>query len=135
MTATAHLQHFESSEILLDQQQAWDVLRFFWPHTNVKPGSLTQTDREFAQALLVEAVDASYAMGFVEAAFRSLAKLPKGLGAVLKSFAKRAAKQWFKHATQDDLADPEIYESVRARLALNFRSTWTMREQGLPLTW
>ena len=47
---------------------------------------------------------------------------------MVKGFAKAALKHWFKHATRADLANPQIYESVRLTLARNFRSTWKIRQ-------
>jgi len=125
-----YLKRFKDDELVLSADNAFTVLRFFWPGTNVKPGALNVEDRKFAQALLLEAIEASYAMGYVEALFRSVAKIPKGLGAVIKSFAKGAVKHWFRHATRKGLMDdPKIYEIVRQRLALNFKSVWAIREQ------
>jgi len=76
--------------------------------------------RAFAQGLLVEAIERSCQLGFVEALFRAGANPTKGATAVLKSFGKRAAKHWFKHATAKDLSDIKIYDMVRDRLAVNF---------------
>jgi hypothetical protein len=47
---------------------------------------------------------------------------------MVKGFAKAALKHWLKHATRADLANPQIYESVRLTLARNFRSTWKIRQ-------
>lgn len=129
------LRPFAPDEILLTPEQAWQVLRFFWPSTDVTPGSLTAEDRAFAQGLLVEAIDRSYEMGYVESLFRSffpvgVAPTFAGIRKAVKEFAKRALKQWFRHATGKDLKDPKIYESVRVTLARNFRSTWEIRRQG-----
>jgi len=54
---------------------------------------------------------------------------------MVKSFAKAALKYWFKHATRADLANPQIYESVRLTLARNFRSAWKIRELTGELTY
>lgn len=127
------LRKFSSSEIVLTQDAAWRVLRFFWPDLSTSPGALTMEDRAFAQGLLVEAIDASYQMGFVEQLFKSFyMKVPdsyESIREMVKSFGKAALKHWFKHATGADLADPQIYESVRSRIAINFRSIWKIREQ------
>jgi hypothetical protein len=127
------LKNFEKSEIKLSQEEAWNVIRFFWPAASASPGDLTDADRSFAQGLLVEAIDGSYNMGFVELLFKSFyMKVPNSfdqIGSMVKSFAKAALKHWFKHATQADLADPKIYESVRATLARNFSTVWRIREQ------
>jgi hypothetical protein len=133
------LKRFSGSELLLSQEQAWKVLRFFWPETSTQPGSLTQSDVGFAQGLLVEAVDGSYNMGFVEQVFQSFyMKVPTSFAdirGIVKEFAKSALKHWFRHATGADLKDPKIYESVRATLARNFRSAWRLRQETGELTY
>jgi hypothetical protein len=133
------LQHFEEKDILLTQEQAFRVIRFFWPDASVVPSALSSTDRAFAQALLIEAIDASYKMGFVEHIFNAFyGKVPrsfKDIKDLVKDFAKAAMKHWFKHATGADLRDPQIYEMVRVDIARNFRSTWKIREQSGELTY
>jgi hypothetical protein len=133
------LRRFAPEEIRLSNEQAWRVLRFFWPDTSILSGDLTQADLSFAQALLVEAIDSSYHMGYVEHLFKSFyMKVPASWSDVedmVKGFAKAALKHWFKHATSKDLADAEIYETVRLTLARNFRSTWKIRELTGELTY
>jgi hypothetical protein len=127
------LRHFNLSEIILSNEDASAVIRFLWPNELIQPGSITTEDRAFAQALLIEAIDASYKMGFVEQLFKAFfMKVPtsfQSIRGMVKSFAKAAAKHWFKHATGNDLLDPKIYESVRLTLARNFKTTLKIREQ------
>jgi len=133
------LQRFGESEIKLNQHDAFSALRFFWLEPGLSPQQLTVEDRGFAQALLVEAIDRSYEMGFVEILFRSFyGKIPASFSSVrdmVKAFAKAAAKHWFKHATRKDLEDPQIYESVRRKIAVNFRSVWRIRIETGELTY
>jgi hypothetical protein len=68
------------------------------------------------------AIDASYAMGYVEQLFRTVANPGGGLKAMSKKLAKRFSQHWFKHARQSDLEDVRIYDSVRSRIALSYRS-------------
>jgi hypothetical protein len=128
------LLRFSSSELLLTQEQAWKILRFFWPDMNTPPNSLTVNDRSFAQALLIEAIDGSYNMGFVKLIFDYFfMKPPTSFGNIkdmVKIFVKAAMNHWFKHATGANLKDPKIYESVRLTLARNFRTTWKIREES-----
>jgi hypothetical protein len=125
------LKHFNGQEIKITQNDAFAVLRFFWMEPGVLPQQLTNEDLSFAQALLVEAIDRSYDMGFVELIFRNFyGKIPSSFEAIrnmVKSFAKAAAKHWFEHATNKDLENPKIYESIRYQLAANFRSVWQIR--------
>lgn len=71
---------------------------------------------------MLEAIDASYVVGYVEAIFRSAANPTKRAVKVFKKFGKKAAKHWFKHVTSHDLQNVEVYDFVRDRLALGFRS-------------
>jgi hypothetical protein len=124
------LRRFTASEVRLDNQQAFDVLRFFFQHnTSINISQITIEDRAFAQALLVEAVDASFQMGFVESIFRSAMSLTPSVKDIIKGLLKYAAKSWFRHATGRDMSDPKIYESVRVTLVRNFRSVWSLRTQ------
>src|SRR5437867_1566513 len=119
---SADLRRFSESEVFLSQEQAWRALKFFWPDISIAPGALTVGDRSFAQALLVEAIDSSYQEGFVEIIYRVFfMKVPQSFSAIkdmVKEFAKKALKHWFKHATGADLQDPKIYDNIRKTLAL-----------------
>lgn len=76
--------------------------------------------RGFAQGLIIEAIECSYQMGFVESLWRATSNPANGATKIMKSFGKRAARHWFKHARAQDLADVKIYDSVRKMLAYNF---------------
>ena len=79
------LQHFSGDEILLSNQQAWQVLLFFFGgNASMSPASLTENDRSFAEALFIEAIDASEAMGYIESIFRSAMKLKPEIKDILK---------------------------------------------------
>jgi len=81
--------------------------------------------------LLVEAIYASYAMGFVAAIFKATVDPTKGVGSVIKSFGKAAFKHWFHHAAANDLLDIKIYETVRRQLSLNFGRHFIAMRSGL----
>lgn len=127
------LMRFSADQVKVSQHDAFRILRFFWLEPGVVPGQLTPDDRGFAQALLVEAIDMSYDMGFIEILFKNFyMKVPtdfKDIQEMVKSFCKEAVKHWFKHATGTDLENPRIYESVRSSVARNFRSAWLTRVQ------
>ena len=100
---------------------------------------MTDDDLGFAQALLLEAVDKSYAMSFVQDVYDVFyGKVPTGFDAIkdmLKDFVKKAARTWWDHATGKDLDDPKIYTAVKAALTSNFRSVWVIRLQTGELTY
>ena len=97
---------------------------------------MTDHVREFAQGLLLEAIDASYALGWVQIVFSVFEgifyKQPTtSLKKVIKKFAKKAAKHWFKHVKNiTDLSHIQIYEIVRIQLNQNFSTTMTLYLNG-----
>ncbi len=137
--ADIHLKHFGKDEIIITPDQAQRILVFFFG-SNVPPTEqLKDDDVAFAQALLLEAIDKSYAMGYVHAIFDTFyGKVPTSpdwIKDAIEDFAKKAAKNWYVHATGKDLSNPKIYISVRGQIISNFQSVWQMRMQGLDLTY
>jgi hypothetical protein len=137
--STATLRHFTSDELLFDQEQTFTILRYFGLEPGIQAASLNDEDRSFAQALLVEAVDASYVMGYVNIIFDTFYMKPAvsfdKVKEMTKEFLKKVAEHWFEHATKDNLRDPKIYENVRVRLQSVARSAWKIREQTGALTY
>jgi hypothetical protein len=122
------LRRFTANEVRLDTAQAFDVLRFFFrANTSINISQITIEDRAFAQALLVEAVDASFHMGFIESIFTSAMSLSPSVKDIIKDLLRYAAQSWFRYATGQNMSDPKIYESVRVTLVRNFRTPWAMR--------
>jgi len=127
----ASLKRFSGSDLILDAEQAKAVLTFFFGEHEM-PTAMTDEDRSFAQGLLVEAIDASYSMGYVEAIWDAITDkniLKGNLKGIVKSFVKLAAKNWFKRykVNISKLNDIEIYQSVKVTLARNFRTPWQYR--------
>jgi hypothetical protein len=118
------LRKFSDNELLFDEKETRVILKFiFEPADFDFIESLTMSDsiRGFTQGLLVEAIDASYAIGFVDAIFRSTTNPTKGALAIIKEFSKKALKHWFKHATVNDLQKVKVYDFVRLHIANQFR--------------
>lgn len=128
----ASLRHFTQEEIIITGEEAKIIYKFFFDKNqtviNIANSDeiLRPIEIEFAQALLVEALDRTYDMGYVAALFHSLTDKKKALasgGKILKKFGKKAFKHWFKHATEDDLwDDPKIYETVRLEVMRRFET-------------
>ena len=135
----ARLRRFTPGEVILSGHDAFTVLRFFSIEPGIPPEKLTLEDRAFVQALLVNAIDQSYDMGFVEALYVSVfGKTPASLTAVagiLSTFAFRATTNWFQYATADDLRNPRIYESIRILVKDHFASVWGIRLATHKLTY
>ena len=83
----------------------------------------------FAQALLLEAVDKSYAMSWIQTLFESSASPNASVKGILKSLAKKAAKDWLHKAKPTDLENATIYASVKNQLTRNWRSAWSIRTE------
>ena len=139
MTNNIYLRHFQKDEIIISPEDARAILIFFFGN-NVPPvEQLTDQDLAFAQALLLEAVDKSYTMGYVNAIFDVFyMKVPTDIQGMMKDFVKKAAKNWFDHATGNDLSKPKIYQSVRTMIISRYGGThgvWAMRMHGMELTY
>ncbi|MDG9929450.1 MULTISPECIES: hypothetical protein [unclassified Pseudomonas] len=124
MAADIYLRSFSGNELVLDENETRIALKFFFPHDGAHIDAMAVNDqlRSFAQALLVAGIDATYAMGYVEALFSSLGRSGANAGKLIKGFGKKAAKHWFKHARASDLMDAKIYESVRVEMSRRFRT-------------
>jgi len=125
MAQYKQLRKFKKEELIFNDEETRIILKFIFEpadHGVIESLNVNDAIKEFAQGLLIEAIDASYAVGFVEAIFRSATNPTKGAIKILKSFGKKAAKHWFKHATVHDLQDVKVYEFVRLEIARRFRS-------------
>ena len=125
MSNFKYLHQFKPEELLFNEDETRTVLKFiFTPADHAMIDSLPMNDalREFAQGLLVEAIDASYAVGFVEATFKSAANPTRGAVKILRDFAARAMIHWFRHATVHDLRNVKVYQFILDKLAWSFRN-------------
>lgn len=134
----ADLQHFSSEELLLTHMEAWQVLVwFFGGNGGTLPGWLTDEDRSFAQALLVEAIDKSAAVGIIRRIWESTVMPPMTVKSLLGKIAKTGAKiLWDRlhHCKVEDFAKAKIYKMVKDKLTVNFRGAWRIRiETGEPI--
>ena len=109
----------------MNEEETRIILKFiFRPVDHALIDSLPMSDylRGFAQGLLLEAIDASYAVGYVQGLFEGSANPTKGAIKVIKSFGKNAALHWFKNASVHDLQNAKIYDFIRDRIAVAFKS-------------
>ena len=131
------LKEFKPDELIFDEQETKDILTYLFKgyvaESQIQSMQVTDAVRGFAQGLLVEAIDASYALGYVEALFRATANPTAGVKSIIKKFGKKALKHWFKHASGRDLQDIKIYDRVRERLAENFQTPMRMMIDGVSM--
>lgn len=119
-----YLRKFKQDELLFSEEEARIILKFtFKPADHELIDSLPMNDylRGFSQGLLLEAIDASYAVGYVKGLFESTANPTKGAVQIIKSFGRKAASHWFKNASAQDLQNVKIYDFVRDEIAVRFR--------------
>ena len=134
------LRNFSESDLIFDETETRDILKFFFRHLRPKIDAVTVNMelRNFAQGLLVEAVDATYALGYVKVIWQTSYNPGNGMIKALSKIGRKAAKHWFKHATQTDLLKAKISDVVRDQLARNFASVFPMMLDGIaraPQTW
>jgi hypothetical protein len=128
----AELRRFSADEIYISKHEAWSILKFFWPEKSLAESDLTDQDINFAQGLLLEAIDASYKMGYVEIIYDKLfLKIPGSLTDVkkmVKAFVKKAARHWFKYlgGKSLDVGEPlrHAAKSCHALTALGLNQTY-----------
>lgn len=124
MSSYKKLRQFSAEELLLNEEETRTVLKFIFKPTDYDLiDLLPMTDylRGFAQGLLVEAIDASHAVGYVYGLFTSVKNPVKGTLKILKNFGKKASQNWFKHASVHDLQNAKVYNFVLDYIAQYFR--------------
>lgn len=127
------LRSFSENELIFDTDETKEILRFFFPHRRpqIEIAAITPELRNFAQGLLIEAIDATYALGYIEIVVKALNNPGAGMAKILSKIGRKAAKHWFKHATQKDLLKAKISSRVRDKLAQNFASVLPMMLEGI----
>jgi len=145
MKVRKQLKNFSPSEILITADDARLILKFIFKpseHPTIDQLPMNHRELNLAQGLLVEAIDASYSIGYVEALFRSTANPSAKTFSVMRKFAKSSKKHWYKHATASDLLSIKIYDVVINELARRFKNILAIylvkkvdtNEKNLPLT-
>lgn len=119
-----YLREFTSDELFLDENETVLILKFIFKKTDhdlIDQLPMSDYLRGFAQALLVEAIDSSYSVGFVQALFESSANPTKGAITVIRKFASKSAKHWYNNLNATDLQNVKIYDFVRDEIAGRYR--------------
>ena len=135
MKNTIQLKKFNSNELIFNEDETVKILKFIFKnkHMLIDRLIINNDTKSFAQALLLEAIDASYSLGYVEALFRSTSNPTLGVREILKKFGKAASKHWFNSHNISNLKDIKIYERVREKLELNFTSILILLANGITL--
>jgi len=130
MVASGKLIRFDKADIELTQEQAWKVLRFvFDGDCNMRPGNLTDEDRSFAQALLIEALSSSRTMGWIEGLFTVVYMKPQAYGANTLTAAHKLMKLNLTRGLRSlDDDSSKIYRYVKEVLKWKWRSEFVQRQ-------
>ncbi len=126
------LKRFTKKELVISEEEARRILLFFFPNDPIDLTNITDADRSFAQALLLEAIEASREISYVQLVWEEFQTPPKDFGFIkelAKKFVKKVMVDWFRHATGEEIRDPKIYLMVRSQLSSNFSSAWKIRLQ------
>nr|WP_275113910.1 hypothetical protein [Psychromonas antarctica] len=117
------MKKFNLDELLFNEEETVLILKFIFKrnHSLIDRIAVNDALREFAQGLLLTAVDQSYGLGFVDSLLNALLSNPRaGIKKILIKFGKKAMKHWFKHATVKDLTKIQIYDRVCDSIEYNF---------------
>lgn len=92
--------------------------------------SFTTELRSFAQALLLEAIDASFSIGIVKGLWKSTLNPRAPFKKLIEKLITSLGSHFFHHATTQDLRKVEIYQFVIDALTVKFRSIFVVMLSG-----
>lgn len=126
---------FADHELLFDETETRQILKFFWPHatSGIMRMHITVGAKRLAQEALIVAIDASFAMGFIEQTVRTLANPGKSVRSLAQKLAQRYVQHWWKHATPGDLQKARIYETIRRDISWQMRTAFDACLNGIAM--
>ena len=131
--------HYTEYQVQITRTQASAILEFFFENMKFPVGIITFNDGEFAQALLVSAVDSTYILSWTEKMMSVAMKPPNTVMAAGASLALAMAVSgydFFQYATTKDLKKMKIYKMVRDALASGYKAAAINRlASGAPFSW
>ena len=121
---------FSSSEIVLSKQEAWSVLAYFFSHPGINAADLNENDLSFAQALLIEAIEQSYGVGFLWG--NREIYMSREITRLAINVITRTSGQWNKTAANSSIIKAltnhgGINYLVRDELSKNYLINWMAR--------
>ncbi|MDP2574419.1 hypothetical protein Q8W40_19665 [Vibrio penaeicida] len=127
------LKKFKPSELNFNDAETKEILIFFFPssQSKIKQAPMDLKLKEFAQGLLLEAIDASYKIGFVQGLWEATINPREPLRKVISKLIQNTASHMFHHATTKDLRDVKVYDFVVKTLSLKFKSTLELHLNGI----
>ncbi len=119
------LRKFTVNELKYTKDEAKQILTYFFGQFDLSSGSFTNEDIEFAQGLMVEAIDASNKMSYVEGIFRASAGPGSSITSLAAKLVRHSLASWWNNKKREDKV--EIYDIVKNQLKANFRTVWAYR--------
>ncbi len=110
-----HLQKFDDHELKFNEEETKEILLFIFTDTEsslIDNIVIDNKVRGFAQALLIEAIDTSFKIGFIQSVWESTVNPTLPIKKVIQKVAKGFASHYFKHATKNDLRQIKTCEFV-----------------------
>ncbi|WP_137936309.1 hypothetical protein [Chitinivorax sp. B] len=112
-------------DLVFDDRETREILTYFWPSyaKTITRMAMSSEARRFAQQVLVSAIDANYAQGRAAmfSHFLNSRKPDPGMKKQAKKLADKFHKNWFRHATQKDLLNTELYSTMTDAVAGKYR--------------
>lgn len=122
-------------DLIYDEAETKQILKFFWPleAKGIDELNINNEYRRLAQTALIAAIDGSYALSFPQAIIESFIGSKRNIKKLTEKLTKKFVKNWWKHTTQKNLEDVEIYESIRVIIARNLNLYFFDLKNGLTL--
>ncbi len=117
----------------ISESDALEILEWLHGSSGLSDKDMTKVDCGYAEAILIELLDASFAIGFIEALFKAAMKAPSGPKKVIVAFLKGAGKNLVKYKDKGDLEkmmkEPVIYKAAFEQAKRSTKSAWAIRVQ------
>jgi hypothetical protein len=117
---------FADSDLVYNEDECKQIFKFFYPDLSKKIDELKidNIGKQYAQTLMVAAIDGSYYMAYIHATFNVYAGILQsgknpGVWGLAKKLAKELSKTYWKHA---GIKAGDIYDSVRNTIAYSMGS-------------
>jgi tellurite resistance protein len=118
------------SDIIIDASEALAIWKIFRSDQLSVRTFQRLEYRAFMQACLMAAQEASAAMSWIEAAFRSAYKPNATVQGILIGLGKRALQKYYQHLVE---ADQELYQTVVTTIAWSHGTYFSMIANGMDL--
>lgn len=123
------LKTFSKGDLVINSEDTLKIFAFFFGDTQgITSKDITDHDRAFAQALMVEAIQSSQAFGVTEILFKLFGAGTASKFSLVKEITefmiKKGGSLWFNN----NIKHPVVYETVRRTITYAFvHSEWGAR--------